>query len=267
MIKLNYIDHISPYGVLLKDVGRIHSPFLGDVLKLGYYQYQRILVLMMYTPEKYFSDLANDQKIPNPWDNLSNDEKNSILMFDILTMNEIMRNELMEGLSIFVSGNFEWNGIRHSFLIDKQTDDNGETTIGGYIDRTNYSTVVKIILQMMDIGVDDIPEETPKFRTEKDRLFYEKFQAKKKKFAHRAGKTDPKFELDNMISLLCGFHPSINYSNVCSLTIGQIRDSFSQLLKARQYNIADMNYSVWGGKHDPSKWIDRIDKKDNTIGG
>jgi hypothetical protein len=266
MIKLNYIDHISPHGVLLKDIGRIHSPFLGDVLKLGYYQYQRILVLMMYTPEKYFSDLAADQKVPNPWDALSNDEKNNILMFDILTMNEIMRNELMEGLSIFVSGNLEWDGIRHAFLIDKQLDSNDKSSVGGYIDRTNYSTVVKVILQMMDISVDDIPEEAPKFKTEKDRLFYEKFQAKKKKFAH-AGKSDPNFELPNMISLLCGFHPSINYSNICSLTVGQIRDSFSQLLKARQYNIADMNYSVWGGKHDPSKWIERIDKKTDTIGG
>ena len=31
MIRLNYIDHISPYGVMLREVGRIHSPILGQI--------------------------------------------------------------------------------------------------------------------------------------------------------------------------------------------------------------------------------------------
>ena len=66
MIRLNYIDHISPYGVMLRGVGRIHSPILGDVLKLGYYQYQRILTLFLYTPEKHFADVAVEAKIENP---------------------------------------------------------------------------------------------------------------------------------------------------------------------------------------------------------
>ena len=70
-----------------------------------------------------------------------------------------------------------------------------------------------------------------------------------------------------MISLLCTFHPSLNYSNIFSLTIGQVRDTFSQLLKAKQLSIADMNYSVWGGKYDPSKWVERIDKETENIGG
>lgn len=48
MIRLNYIDHISPYGVMVRGVGRIHSPFLEDVLKTGYNQYQRVLTLFLY---------------------------------------------------------------------------------------------------------------------------------------------------------------------------------------------------------------------------
>lgn len=49
MIKLSYIDHISPYGVMVRGVGRIHSPILSDILKMGYYQYQRVLTLFLYT--------------------------------------------------------------------------------------------------------------------------------------------------------------------------------------------------------------------------
>ena len=261
-MKLHYIDHISPYGVMLRGVGRIHSPILSDVLKIGYYQYQRVLTLFLYTPEKYFSDLSTEMHMENPWDKLSNDQKNSITMFGILTGNEEARSELISGLALFVCGDLEWDMTHSAIVIDKREDG----SVGGFIDVKNYSTVVKVILQMLDISVDDIPEETPKFKTEKDRLFYEKFQAKKKKFAQNK-KTDPNFELPNMISLLCTFHPSLNYSNIFDLTIGQVRDTFSQLLKAKQLSIADMNYSVWGGKHDPNQWIERIDKEIENIGG
>lgn len=66
MIRLTYMDHISPYGVALRNIGRIHSPVLDDVLKMGYNQYQRILTLFLYTPEKYFMDASTEVKIENP---------------------------------------------------------------------------------------------------------------------------------------------------------------------------------------------------------
>ena len=160
----------------------------------------------------------------------------------------------------------EWDEQYRAIFINKENSGKKGFSIGGYIDRNNYSTVTNLCLQMVDIDESDIPEEAPKFKTEKDRLFYEKFQKKKKKFK-QTKKADPNFELPNMISLLCTFHPSLNYSNIFELTVGQIRDTFSQLLRAKQLNIAEMNYSVWGGKYDPSKWIERIDKENETIGG
>lgn len=187
-------------------------------------------------------------------------------MYDILTSNNEARSELISGLALFVSGNLEWNEKHQAILINKEIDNEGAISVGGFIDNSNYKTVVQVVLQMLDIDDEDMPEENPKFRTEKDRLFWERFQKKKKEFA-KVKKSDPNLELPNMISLLCTFHQSLNYSNICNLTIGQIRDTFSQLMKAKQLNIAEMNYSVWGGKYDPSQWIERIDKKDETIGG
>ena len=267
MIRLNYIDHISPYGVMLREVGRIHSPILGDILKLGYNQYQRVLTLFLYTPEKYFTDVSTDAKTENPWNQFTNEQKNEMTMFDILTANEEARSELISGLALFIFGNLEWDEKYHAILIDKQVESKGNMSIGGFVDKSNYKTVVQVILQLLDIADDDMPEENPKFRTEKDRLFWERFQKKKKEFT-KTKKGDPNLELPNMISLLCTFHQSLNYSNICELTIGQIRDTFSQLMKAKQLNIAEMNYSVWGGKYDPSQWIERIDKtqEENNYG-
>lgn len=266
MIRLSYIDHISPYGVMVRGVGRIHSPILSDIFKMGYYQYQRVLTLFLYTPEKYFTDLSTEFKTDNPWNQFTNEQKNNLTMFGILTSSDEARFELISGLALFVSGDLEWDEEHQAILINKEIDSKGKMSVGGFIDKSNYKVVVQVILQLLDISVDDMPEESPKFRSEKDRLFWEKFQAKKKIFAQNK-KADPNFELPNMISLLCTFHPSLNYSNIFNLTIGQIRDTFSQLLKAKQLNIAEMNYSVWGGKYDPSQWVERIDKENENIGG
>ena len=187
-------------------------------------------------------------------------------MFGILTSDNEARFELISGLALFISGDLEWDEKHQAILINKEIDRNGKMSVGGFINNSNYKTVVQVILQLLDISVDDMPEESPKFRSEKDRLFWEKFQSKKKMFAQNKT-ADPNFELPNMISLLCTFHPSLNYSNIFNLTIGQIRDTFSQLLKAKQLNIAEMNYSVWGGKYDPSQWVERIYKENENIGG
>lgn len=266
MRKISYLDHLSPYGVQLKNVGRIHSPFLKDILKIGYTQYQYALTLFLYTPEKYYHDAATMMKMPDIWEQMTSEQKANITMFDILTSTDESRAELISALGLFVSGELEWDEQYRAIFINKENSGKKGFSVGGYIDRNNYSTVTKICLQMVDIDESDIPEEAPKFKTEKDRLFYEKFQKKKKKFK-QTKKADPNFELPNIISLLCTFHPSLNYSNIFELTVGQIRDTFSQLLRAKQLNIAEMNYSVWGGKYDPSKWIERIDKENETIGG
>ena len=183
MIRLNYIDHISPYGVMVRGVGRIHSPFLEDVLKTGYNQYQRVLTLFLYTPEKYFTDISVETKIENPWNQFTNEQKNEITMFDILTTNGETRSELISGLALFISGDLEWDEKYHAVLIDKQLDEKGNMSIGGFVDKSNYKIVVQVILQLLDISDDDMPEENPKFKSEKDRLFWERFQKKKKEFA------------------------------------------------------------------------------------
>lgn len=107
MIRLTYLDRISPYGVLLRDVGRIHSPYLGDVLKLGYNQYQRILTLFLYTPKKYFEDVSKEAGIENIWETFSEEQQSSLSMFDILTTDETVRSELISGLAVFISGELE----------------------------------------------------------------------------------------------------------------------------------------------------------------
>lgn len=261
MIKLSYFDKINPYGIYIKNIGNIHSPFLKDIARIGYYQYQYYITLLLYTPEKYCEYISKDLHVDNPWNKLTNDEKNSISMFDILTKSDDLRIELINALSLFICGTLEWDEKHSSIVIDKIKEDDGKETVGGFINKKTYSTISNVCLQFVDVSIDDMPEEQPKFATEKDRLFYEHFQ-KKKAEHEKTKKSDPRFELPNMISLLCTFHNSVNYTNVFEMTIGQLKDTFYQLMKMRQLNITDTNYAVWGGKkYDPSSWMSCVDSK------
>lgn len=146
-------------------------------------------------------------------------------------------------------------------MINREVDANGVESVSGYISKDSYKVFVAVCLELSDIAPDEVPEESPKFKTEKDRLFYEDFMKKKAKHKKK-NKSDPNFELSNMISVICTYHPSLNYSNIWDLTLAQVRDTFSQLLKARQLSIGEMNYAVWGGKFDPSLWYKRTDRED-----
>lgn len=92
-------------------------------------------------------------------------------MYDILTSNDETRSELISGLALFVSGDLEWDEKYQAILINKEIDDEGKMSVGGLIDKSNYKIVIQVILQMLDISDDDMPEENPKFKSEKDRLF------------------------------------------------------------------------------------------------
>ena len=92
-------------------------------------------------------------------------------MFGILISNNEARFELISGLALFVSGDLEWDDEHQAILINKEIDSKGKMSVGGYIDNSNYKVVVQVILQLLDISIDDMPEESPKFRSEKDRIF------------------------------------------------------------------------------------------------
>lgn len=258
MVKLDYFDRISPLGISVRGVGRIHSPYLKDIARIGYKQYQYFLTLLLATPEQCCTEYSKEHGVDNLWEHLSPEQKSALTMFDLLTSSETQIEEFISGLSLYVSGKLEWDENSHAILINKTRQEDGKFLVDGLINRETYQIVRDVCLQFADISTDEIPEEAPKFKTEKDRLFWEKFQ-KKKKTHSKNSKADPNYELSNMISLLCTFHPSLNYSNIFQLTIGQIRDSFSQLIRQRQFDLGGLNYAVWGGKFDPMQWIESID--------
>ena len=246
MKKLTYLEKISPYGVFMQNVGYIHSPYLKNIMRIGYTKYQYALSLFLYSPDKWF-------ELPPP-------ERKKLSMFDIYTATPDSREELLSAFSLFIDGNMEWDEKSKSIVIDKSTD-YLRTTVCGYISNENYSEVAETCIAFADVIIEKEEDEADlKFATEADRIFYERFMEIKKE-NRKVVNPDDKYDLANIISIVCTFHPSINYTNVFDLTLNQLKDTFTQLAKSMQVNILNTNYAVWGGdKYDKTAWLERIDK-------
>lgn len=252
---INDFDKNSPYGISMKDVGHIHSPYLRDVAKLGYNRYQSALSILLQTPKDYFEESA---KQSNQSLDIDTSKLNELSMFDIYTANDEGRALLKMSLSLFIIGDFSWDDKTNQFLINA-TKENDKIYVDGYVNRENYSDVAKACLTMGGIKEEDLPEEHPKFKSEKDRLFYEKFMKKKEKHKKKGTPANPMFELPNMIAKICTYHNSLNYTNVYDLTVNQTYSTFWELFRQHQLQISEMNYAVWGGKRfDQKQWLEKM---------
>lgn len=250
-MNISDFDKNSPYGALVENVGHVHSPFLKDIARVGYPQYQQMLSLFLATPERYFKELQKTEGDVN----ITSEQIKQLQMFDIYTNTKEGRTLLQAALSLFIYGDFSWDEIGKRFLINKQEQD-GKLYVDGFVNRNNYSNVTKFCLLMCNVKEDDIPEENPKFKNEKDRKFYEKFMKIKEKHKSSSKAVDPKFEIQNMIAKICTYHNSLNYTNIYDLTINQLYSTFWELFRQRELAIAEMNYSVWGGKYDRKQWLE-----------
>jgi len=253
-MNIDEFDKISPYGVLVENIGHIHSPYLRDIAKMGYTQYQYSLSLLLQTVDTYieqFEKVNSDVNVSQ----LKQAMSGKVSIFDIYIATEQSRAMLIAALSLFISGKITWDEAHKQFLINENKGQDGKTYVDGYINRDNYGAFLKFCLPLCNVKQEDIPEEHPKFKSEKDRQFYEQYMKRKKK-QKKSSHSDPMFEFPNMISVICTYHNSLNYTNIYDLTILQLYDTFWRVIKKHQLEMVETNHSVWGGKYNQKEWLE-----------
>lgn len=228
-------------------VGHLMSPTLRSISPssgIGYRAYNLYLNLLSWDKEqllKYdqFMKYRGAEKL----------RREQLNVFDVATLLNQTR-ELYRGvLSFFIVEKLVWDEKRRSFLIQAKDEENGgiiETV--GEINRDNFEEVRRVILQLNFIGLDK--DESPiKHSSEKSRELWERVQGyleEQSKTTH--GKDKPEYHIGNIISKLCAAHPSYNLTNIYSLTIFQLYDSFFQFGYIRSSNLSERIFSNHGGK-------------------
>lgn len=257
-MKIPYFELLNPYGFTVKSIGKIHSPRLKDICRKGYKTYQYALTMLLMTPKSYFESIAKVTNEDSIYDLFTDDQKAQLNMFSIFVESDASRNDLLEALSFFIDGNISYNDYKKCFLINAKSEEDGSISVDGVLSKDNWSQFCNICLQCAYI--DPPVEEKPhKYKDEKTRKKFEEFYRKREeynKLKNKNNKSNPDYELANIISSLATYHNSLNYENIWNLTVYQVHDTFNRQRLKQQINIYDLNYSVWGGKdHKEDTWF------------
>lgn len=254
-MELSYFDKLSPYGVRIEGLGRISSPFLRDIAKIGYRRYSYYIELLAMQPRDFFARQTQSEDSDNLYDLLPEQEKQELTMFRLLTSNEAVRDDLAAAFELFLDGRVVFKTGENCFVVNETIED-GVKVADGRITERSYDEIAAVCLQLVCVQGENA--KSLKFKNERARRFYEKFQ-KKKREAAKSSKPNRCFELANIVSVLAGYSESVNYHNIWGLTVYQVYDLFKRQQRKNQTAIRDHNYAVWGGEYSPEEWMKRID--------
>ena len=271
-MKLDYGTMISPCPICLT-VGTIRKPKLVDIAdsrKMGFDQFKFLESMMSITPKDYYEKF-NAVDSGGRWEQLSDEEKESMTMFQAITEDENLQQIFLILFQFF----FEEPVDYHSgfFIILKPGtvlhEDMTQDDIVGVLDEKLFRQVLSILKQICGMKIDDeefedIPDHL--FKNAKARALYERMKNNKVK-EHNNSDDYLNYTLPNVISKICARHPSINYTNVWELTIYELLDNFNSMRAGAIYDIDQTRVSVWGDEHNTFKldsWYkNEYDKKND----
>lgn len=261
-MKVPYFELLNPIGFQVETVGRVHSPHLNDICKKGYKNYQYALSLLLMTPKDFLERLSallksSGQEMPQ----VPQEEMEQLNVFTLLIMDESTRADIISALGFFIDEPIEFEPTHRCFLVNPAKDDSGDFTVDGIINETNWVLVCDVCLQLVCIDPPKDKQEH-KYKDERTRKKFEEFYRKKAEYEknkRKGQKTDPNYELANIISAVASDHNSLNMANIWDLTVYQIHDTFNRQQIKKINDISDFNYSVWGGKdHKIDAWFKKM---------
>lgn len=253
-LKLDYFDLISPDPVPIQNIGHLLSPTLSQLSKVGIHVYHYYLSIILMTPEMFFTMLKQKEQ----FDNLSDEEKEALNVFDLFISNEETKELLRKILDFFIIEDIIFYEPYNCFILSNDVS-NIQEHIVGIINRENYGALCDLICQLNNIKSKQI-EDLSKAKGKAFEILKKIQEGRKEK--QKNSKLDKNMELGNVISAVANKHPSLNMANIWNLTVFQLWDTFSRLTNNSIYDIQSMSVAAWGDKEnhfDATAWFRRID--------
>ena len=94
------------YGTLLSEepikfpIGSIKPPTIGDIKKITFAKFQLYEVYLQITPEDFFSK-SKDPEIKRIWENLSDEQKEQLTLFNMILTDKSLQNIYTEIFNFF----------------------------------------------------------------------------------------------------------------------------------------------------------------------
>ena len=230
-------------------VGGILCPKLQDIADIGGEEvYNYYLHILLLDAQKLYA-MRNQSEI---YEAMSDDVKQQIDIYDVLTENEQDAKVLQTALSFFFKEDIEYSPEYRAFAVKgnamvKEGDELVEKYVTiGVISKENYHEVVDEICQRNNIKTKDIADPST-VKNKKALAILKKLKKGREEMA-KVSKTDKNMELGNIISAVANRSQSLNITNIWDLTVFQLWDSFARLTNNNVYDINAASVSAWGDK-------------------
>lgn len=250
-MKYNYFDLLSPEPIKLPNIGGIMSPTLRNISSIGGYDtYQYYLSILLLDLKTYLNMIGK----PEQYNLMSEQDKLSFSIFDLLILNEQFGLLLQDILNFFIKEDVIYSQKNKYYIVK----DNEQ--IVGMITKDNYSSICDLICQRNCIKPNQ-EEDLSKIKSKKALEILKKIK-KGRAEKEKISKADKNMELGNIISAVANKSQSLNILNIWDLTIFQIWDCFARLNNNNMYDIQSMSVAAWGDKDnhfDATAWFKRIE--------
>lgn len=249
-MKFDYGTQLSPSPIVLS-IGTLIKPKLKDIagntngMSFDKFNYFEFLVKM--TPESFYTKIKGDEG-KQYWNSLSEDERNSLTLYQIVINDEQLLKTFIEIFNFFF---IEKVIFKEGYFIlldtnaEKNKDITAQTEVRGVISEDIFLQVLDAIQQVCCIADKEDEIDESQFKNKLARKLYYKMQNAAKK-AKKERKGDINFTLPNIISAVSNRHPTINPINVWDMTVFQLLDAFNRLQVNLMLNIDSTRVSVWG---------------------
>lgn len=254
MAKLSYEMLLAPFPITLSYC-TLRKPTLKEIYDISFTKYYLYQLLATLTPESYFKEFRNDQKLKDYWNSLSDDEQKSITLFSLISADPSLWELYLDMLNFFMIETVDFqNG--YYFVIHDEADDN-------IISEDDFNLLLSYIRQICNLPDEETKEEEPVFKNDIAKRMYEKMQKAEKV---KSIKKNFNLSLPNIISKVSNNHPTISPITVWDLTVFQLLDAFGCVQQNIAFEIQSTRVSVWGdekNKFDIGFWYENTyDKKE-----
>ena len=246
-MNLDYATLISPYPLILEQIGSIKSPTLKEIFNpdITYQGYNMFLSLLLMTPSFYYEKVNPTKSL---WyKNLQEEQRDYMNMFDIISGDSRMQDSYTQMLNFFFAENVVWNNEAKVFVLYEKFDEHEEIIPCGIIYRKQFVELCDVILQRCGIDRSDTSADTSNVKNRRALEILKKIQKGRQSMTKHT-ENDSDMELHNLITSVAVKSNSINFTNIWDLTVFQLYEQF----KREQYNvffdIQKMSVAAYGNK-------------------
>lgn len=247
----------SPYPITLS-IGTLRKPTLSEIYNLPFSRFELYELYLQLTPSIFYTHIADEER-RKYWDELPEEEKNKSTMYDLI-INDLQLQLIYCNIFDFF---FEETVIFKENLFvfcKKEIKDDKDITpenVSGVANETTFPDIIDLIRQTCCISEPEKENiEELKFKNNLAKKLYKQMMEAKKREEKRK-KQDKNLYIPNIISAVTARHPSLNYTNIWSLTIFQLFDNFDHMKVNELYDMNAIRTSVWGDEKksfDATMW-------------